>query len=400
MLLKSKTEQHFILEDIENNTFSLKHDGEFLLVDNVNIIYSDHGSKFYVKNYCLKHNHMYVTWEDSDDKNYAFKLSDNISDRNVKVEFDLFDKPYYKKGSYAYIYYPSITSNKDNITRISINAQDFYEIPNEYKERYENFCLLPLNVEHKRNIVIEEYKKCKSRQEIEEYICSISFLDFMLKFRNLLIGLKEFKKDKFFHGDISNNNVVLDDDCFKFIDYDFSFFTNDIKKDNIFEKGEIYPIYPLAANLIIIRHISRITGNNINVNCTDAEYYRNQIEYYQCRFTFNNFGKLLIENFMPDQKTGELYDNFDIDNNIIMDHVFQYISLYQLIVVFLYYVNVIEKHTKISHVDKSLFKLLNKCLNFKIFGFVHVEAVIVLYDEIIKELTVANITSATSDLTR
>lgn len=358
------------------------------------IVYNDklkksltEASAFYIRDGILRYHDLYVCWRIIDG-NEKYFVSNDLCYNVLYAEYEFFDIPYKYKGSYAFVYSPGLKLGPKHVTRISTDIDNYYEIPEQYREKLSTFCLFPVYKEILDNVVIEEMKECVNSITFQNsYMNENSFLQFLIAFRGLFLGLKQFKDEQFFHGDISPNNIVIDDGVFKFIDFDLSLFLTNIKDNNSFHEGLIHPIYPFALNIIMIKYIQQKRGLKINWTVESDKSHKEYIKYHRESFRFGGFAELLNRNICYDEEWERIYERYNDATDEMHHQIFYYTSLYQLVLSMLFYTNLYSKVSNLNKVKFDLMSFFDKCLNFRRFGFTSVEDVIPDYDAIIEKLS-------------
>jgi serine/threonine protein kinase len=300
----------------------------------------------------------------------SYDLSDEINERSIKTEREKFDVKPIKHGGYAYIYNPSILSGRlDVVSRVSYESK--FEFPPELHEEFSKYCLIPLEKVIYDGIYIEEYKMCNNVRNIIDIFRNTDMNIFLKRFRNLYEGIELFESKCFFHGDISPNNIVLDNDEFKFIDYDFSLFYNN-NTEKKFSNGVLYYTIPIVCNMII----NHFFAPDIKSHNNNESSFSIQREYYYNKFKYGNFNRILIDNIISNKNDIIMFNN-EKDKN-----VFSYVSIYQLTISLLFYINVIYSKTLNSVPNEQLNFFLEKVLNFKKHGFITIQETLELFDQI------------------
>lgn len=99
-------------------------------------------------------------------------------------------------------------------------------------------------------ITLEDYFNSLFYKKVSNKVLEKNFLDLMNKLKTLFTGVKSMLKNKIIHNDIKYNNIVLDKDKFKLIDFGLSgklsnkdHFKQRSKKE--FNTSRIYIFYPL-----------------------------------------------------------------------------------------------------------------------------------------------------------
>lgn len=393
MRFKLEKDKHFFISDLRNDTFCIS-DGQYYMVShNGEIFASDkRKSHFHVKGKNLKHNHHFVSIKKesnpySIDEEYTFYLESELTQNSLNIELDPFDIEYSTRGSYAFIYQPSLFSDKCNITRIVLDSSGYVSAPVRSELEFRTFCLFPLNITHSNNIVIEEYKTCIGSKDFHQYMRDTPFVTFLTSFRNLWTGLKVFTEQRFFHGDISSNNIVIDNGIFKFIDYDLSFYLDDLSKASMFNNGVLYTIYPLTANIIAIRHFQDVTGKYADIRRDKSVTINTTGNFFQERLRFGKIGDLITSNLEDDQKSRKIIKMFEIPDLNITENAFYYISIYQLAVAMAIMIVDYKLFQDISAYDKEIISFLRYCLDFKHYGFITIDDAIERYNEMINKIT-------------
>lgn len=397
MRFQLETERHLFITNVKDEKFCITdgqnfmfaHKGEIFASSSRKTIFHLQGSehlmvgKFYVAVKPEPNPH-------SIDPDYTFFLQDEVTQYTLKIKSDPFDKECYARGSYAFIYNPSVFTHSKNITRIIAFADEYNQAPFESKELFEPFCLFPSSVTKSNNVVIEEYKTCTDCDGFEKYISVTPFIEFLTAFRSLWVGLKVFAENEFFHGDISFTNVVIDDGKFKFIDYDLSFYLSDVSKSTLFTEGILYTTYPLAANIIALRHVQDITKKYKEISRDKTTPVDKVSARIREKLKFGNLGNLVASNLSNDAKTMRIVSMFELPDPDITVNAFYYISLYQLAIVMAFMVESYSEHHDMFDYNHHLIEFLMYCLDFKSNGFISTDDAIAKYDDLMTKINCIN----------
>lgn len=327
-------------------------------------------SYYHLENNKLKHEGSFVNYEVNNGV-VSYNLSEEETKKTIKTKREKFDIMPTTRGGYAYIYHPSIISmSMDKVTRISYDST--FDFPEDLKESFSKYCLIPSEKIHDNGVVMEEYDFCRDSGYISRTFKTMNMFKFIKKFRNLYEGIELFEKTGFFHGDISVNNIVFDSE-FKFIDYDFSLFYRDNKQKK-FSSGVLYYTMPIVCNMVINNFFEPgIPSHNNN-----EESFVSQRDFYSKRFRYGKFDKVLIDNLSPSEKDITMF-RYNKRNH---DKMFTYIGIYQLTVVLLFYVNKFYYSVLTENDNKKLNVFFDKVLNFKKHGFIDIKDTLKLFDSI------------------
>lgn len=378
---------HFFIENIDGISFYINNGTEFFHTIGDIVEYSTISKSCYlISRGFLMWRTLYVHWKLVKGELF-FYLENTIKSNIVYATREIFDKQYNYKGSYAYIYEPGLLLGNNYVTRIICDRSDYYSIPSQFKEIFSPFHLFPVQINASNNIVLEEFKLCTNMKTFESYLVSHTYFEFLKDFRGLFIGIKTFKDNDFFHGDISASNIVIDEGVFKFIDNDLSFELKNIKQNNIFHEGVMHPTFPFPANLIMIRYIQQKRNIPITFTVKDSSSHKSHIHYYSGVYTLCRFDRLLVSNICADPEWEKIYNNFNIPDENIIFNVFHYTQLYQLCVAMLYYTNIYSRKINFTPYLDMISKFFDNCLNFKVHGFITIEKSLEILDDIILKLS-------------
>lgn len=370
MLLDIRDGLHFIISERQEKYVKLYYNGSRLAVNNRDVFLSESKSSwFYVDRGFLMHSDNYVAKGP-----YGNLFLTSTPNNVISVVSDNFDIPYSFRGSYAFIYYPSLSCNEDSITRIS-STEDHRPIPVSMIDPLSKYCLFPISSERKRNLILEEFKKCQTSRDIILGVKTKTFGHFVRQFRNMFEFAIVSKQQKFFHGDISLGNIIRDDDTLKLIDFDFHLFTDQIETTHRFNSKMLEPIYPLFCNLVMIRHV---VGRHIStLPEVNLSQYLEYSKFYVENFKMWNLNRLIIQNLVIDEHSSQLCRDFDFSNFDEVAKVFNYTTLYQLTIVLLYYTNLSNDP---QHLLEPVRVFCETVLNFKDNGFISPESALEKYD--------------------
>ena len=124
----------------------------------------------------------------------------------------------------------------------------------------------------------------------------------MKKMKFLFIGLKELYDNKLVHLDIKYNNIVLDGQYFKYIDFGLSGELNDMKHFSRrslseFNNSRLYMWYPIEYLYLFTDNVDRENElNNINNN-KFRKHYEDLVDIYRLfNKNFDNYNKKVLLN--------------------------------------------------------------------------------------------------------
>jgi hypothetical protein len=303
------------------------------------------------------------------------------SEGALVVTEDPFDyREYAFSGGYAVVYSPSLSNDPKLITRLVMNGRP-YSPPQGVKDRLKPYCLFPLTSTHTGNVHYSDYTLCVNDSDYAKRFMRMSLKEFMVAFGNLWAGLGVMSSMGFFHSDIKISNTVLDNDVFKFIDFDLSFMIREIKnKKNAFRMSRFLCLFPTLVQAIMFTHVARQLGYEPSLKPHDPKEYKEFIANCRNRFGKSKTYELITQNVCPFEDVHSEYEI--IMNRMTNDElcgVFDYCSVYQLTVTF---ASLVQYYETGKHRNR-IRKFINRCLDFRTHGFVSTNAAIGEYNEIV-----------------
>lgn len=390
MILITSKEIHYVAVGINIESFKLMYAFRYFAINQETGMIYESTSKshiFYLdENLYLKHSLYYVYWNIGVDGDEYLFVSPNLpylENKKIRCQVEIFDfKEIQFNGTYAAVYYPSLSGNYDSVSRL-LMEEDVNMIPDIKKEFFRDFCLFPHETNMLGNMVLSEYKKCTNYNELKYYVRNVSFLDGIKSFRHLWIGLKTFQQHKFFHSDIKLPNIVFDGGVPKFIDFDLSFFLDGpTNPHNLFRDFNLCCIFPTVANALAIEYFFKkynFQTPTMNDHCKKESF--KYLSYYTNRFQYYGLDKLLCYNIESIQKHFDSYKFHSSQYSSFeeLECVFYYISIYQLAIAFFDFI----KHYETKKYKYFICKFIRYCLDFDKNGIVLIDDVILMYDEML-----------------
>lgn len=318
---------------IENKTFFFLFDGFFYICvkgDTVNLSLSQR-TLFYLENKNLKtKNDKYLHYDIYEKIYYisSYKVGEDL----VNVLLEPWDFLFISKGTYAIIT-ENIDGEKNYISRIIKDKKDVFLIDNmEWVDKLSNYCLFPESNSEINGVIVEKIKKGTDMKSLISLKTSSEFI--LYAFENLFLGLVEFSKCNFVHGDISLDNIVCLDSKFMFIDFDLHLNSENPKNSLI--NQELIHTVPLFIGIFLIFKGQQVTFEDVkNLECCEVSM-SNAYNYYKNIFT----NKTLANFFLNDMDIKRLHKAFQkyeyiMYNNSLKD-IYNYLSVYQLLRTFVF----------------------------------------------------------------
>lgn len=362
------------------NKFSLMRRDEYLSINRSSSVYIDgirydsltisntHKSFFWIDlNFSLRMGSLFVKYvvdpknSSETENSYATYIGPTDDEKTIKCKISIYDfQKWKKRGSYSLIFFPSFYENNNHyISRLCMSSKIFSDFERN-KETLEQFCLLP-NISVKDGMfTIQNYKRCKSMEEIHSLFQFKTLFEFITLFEHLYIGVAELSNLGIFHGDINNSNIVLDD-VFKFIDLDsMIYYKEDDYQNSFFKYDEFLHIYPRKLHIKIFYYINR-KKEKVNMNEGERSELVEYLKYIQCVGESNKCFNVIRNNstFSSSENIEELRKETLDMNEIEIDNLFSFVSYYQLTVALYCYCKIFSRIPQISFVYDFICDILD-----------------------------------------
>lgn len=388
MLILSNNRYRFIAYNYDGNNFYLaKQSGYFMSYDvilNKFKLDKTPNVKFSIdKNGFLKTGEYFIYWSiDLNNQETTLMPTSRYNRKNVKAIPEYFDFRELKyQGGYALILNGGLNNEDNKLLRI-LKPKYFHNIEQSNKDKLSEFCLFSNNDKIHSDLIISEYKKCLNISNFEDYSNKRTFIEFLNDFKKLFDSQLVTSEIGFVHLDIKTSNIVIDiidenNYVFKYIDFDLSLFKNIKQKYTLFRDKKLHSMFPTLINIILI-YIFKSEDKNVEIYpSTDFNEY---IDLFISQFSFCGIEELLCENINANSESlieaKVLFDKYD------KDIIINYVTTYQLIVVFVHYVGYWET----SLFNENIFNYLDVFLNFKKHGIFSTNEYVEMFSQMVSQI--------------